>query len=116
MSDISKDDPRSVKMEAWTLLSRRLAAGAQGEVNVILGEIEVPREKVVRLELEELGNNPNVTAIHLHQLKESPTGAYKDAKGRTYDLEPISMAEALGLKPKPVVVEVEPQEEEESSS
>jgi len=116
MTKISEKDPHAVKMDAWTNLSLRLASGARGEVNVILGEIPVPRHKVVRQEIEELTNNPNVTAIKLHQLKPSPTGKYTDANGKTYDLVPISMTEALGIGKKPTIFELPEAEEEEGSS
>lgn len=112
MSDISKDDPHSVKMSAWTLLSRRLAAQAQGEVNVILGVSPIPRDKVVRMELEELSNNPKVTSINLHKLVENPAGKYQDKQGRSYDLVPVSPAEALGIKSTPTPVDNTDDEEE----
>ncbi|HVK66858.1 MAG TPA: type VI secretion system tip protein TssI/VgrG [Polyangium sp.] len=95
MTSMSENDPRDVKIEAWTILSRRFARSAQGEVNVVLAQIPVPMDKVVRQEIEELGMNPKVTAINVFQIQASPTGKYKDASGNTYDLVPVPMEQAL---------------------
>ncbi|MDI1446206.1 type VI secretion system tip protein TssI/VgrG [Polyangium sp. 6x1] len=117
MTKISADDPREVKHEAWTILSRRFAAGASGEVTVVLAEIPVAMDKVVRQEIEELAMNPNVTDIRVFQIQASPTGQYKDASGKTYELVPVSMEKALAKPaPAPPSVEAPSEDDEEQSS
>ncbi|MDC3979484.1 type VI secretion system tip protein TssI/VgrG [Polyangium jinanense] len=101
LGHLSSRDPSEQKDEAWTIVSKKLATQAAGDVHIVLGIVPIPEGRIVRHEIEMLSNNPNVTSITVLQMQVSATGKYKDAGGTAYDLVPITMQEALGLKPPP---------------
>jgi len=61
MPEWNPNNPSSI--EAWNALSRELAAGASGEVRVVLGENLRPGNTWELIEFNELKANPNVTKI-----------------------------------------------------
>lgn len=96
----STGDEWEVAQPAWQAISRRLAEGSSGEVNVVISYMPLNDSAIFREEVKVLMANKNFTKLNVKLMQPSPTGTFKDSDGKTYDLVDVPLSEVL-KRPKP---------------
>jgi type VI secretion system secreted protein VgrG len=96
--DLTKGVDQTVQSPAWTTVSKRLAAQASGEVNVVVSYSPLREGAVFRDEAKMLAANPKVTSIKVWAVKTDANGPVKDANGK-HVLEPIALKDVLAKPP-----------------
>ncbi|MBK9262777.1 MAG: type VI secretion system tip protein VgrG [Polyangiaceae bacterium] len=100
LATASNGDEWEVAQPAWQAISRRLAEGASGEVNVIVSYAPLSESAIFREEVKVLMANKKFTKLNVKLMKPSDTGTFKDSDGKTYDLVDIPLSEVL-KRPSP---------------
>jgi type VI secretion system secreted protein VgrG len=100
LANASTGDEWEVAQPAWQAISRRLAEGASGEVDVIVSYMPLNDSAIFREEVKVLMANKQFTKLNVKLMQPSPTGTFKDSDGKTYDLVDVSLSEVL-KRPKP---------------
>ncbi len=96
----STGDEWEVALPAWQAISRRLAEGASGEINVVVSYMPLGDSAIFREEVKVLLANKKFTKLNVLLMQPSPTGTFKDSEGQTYDLVNVPLEEVL-KRPKP---------------
>jgi type VI secretion system secreted protein VgrG len=95
----SDGDEWEVALPAWMAISRRLADGTSGEVNVVISYMPLSNTAIFREEVKVLIANKKYTSINVKLMQPSPTGIFKDSDGKTYDLVDVPLSEVLAPPP-----------------
>jgi type VI secretion system secreted protein VgrG len=95
LANASNGDEWEVAQPAWQAISRRLAEGSSGEVNVVISYMPLSDSAIFREEVKVLMANKNFTKINVKLMEPSPTGTFVDSDGKTYDLVDVPLSEVL---------------------
>ena len=95
LAKASAGDAWEVQHKAWQTISARLAEGASGEINVVVSYIPLGEKAIFREEIKILLANKKFTNINVKLMQESPTGAFQDDQGKSYDLVDVPLSKAL---------------------
>jgi type VI secretion system secreted protein VgrG len=100
LQEVSRGQDWSTSEDAWTIISKNLANGVSGEVNVVVN-LPVREDAILRDELVRLDANENVTEIKFLAVKKDKDGnPVTDPQTGDIILEPVSREDALAVPPK----------------